>query len=87
MSRQCTYDDFEFLFTEAENQADKFPTKPYFPSQEDIDKMEADIDKYYEFITYLLANNPKPVNDEQKECMRRLDNIINDNTEFIEENE
>lgn len=81
---QLSYDDYDEKCVKMELVSDKFPTKPYFPPEEEIEVMAGDLDKYYDFIVYLASTNPAPTTPEESESMKSLNKIISDNTEFTD---
>jgi len=79
-----TYDEYEDKCTTMEDMHDKFPTKPYFPAEADIIIMAGNLEKYYDFIVYLVSTNPTPETTEEVNSMKLLNKIIADNTVFAE---
>lgn len=81
---KLSYDEYDEKCAKMEDVHEKFPTKPYFPSEAEIIFMAADLDKYYEHIVYLASTNPAQVTPEEFNSMKLLNKVISDNTEFTD---
>lgn len=81
---KMTYDEFDAKCEYMEAVNEKFPTKPYFPSEEDIRIMAEEVDKYYDLIVYLVSTNPLPSTPEEAYSMKLLNKLISEYTEFTE---
>lgn len=81
---KMSYDEYDEKCTKMELVNEKFPTRPYFPSEEEIMIMGGDLNKYYDHIVYLASTNPAPTTSEEMKSMKLLNKVINDNTEFTE---
>ena len=81
---KLSYDEYDEKCEKMELVNENFPTKPYFPSEEDITIMAGDLYKYYDHIVYLATTNPAPTTPEEAESMKLLNKVISENTEFTE---
>lgn len=81
---KLTYDEYDEMCARMEEVYEKYPTKPYFPSEEEIMIMAGNIDKYYDFIVYLASTNPIPATPDEVSSMKLLNKVIGSNTEFTE---
>ncbi len=82
--KNITYDELDNLYDKMEKLNEQYPSTPYFPTPAEIEEIKKDPDKYYEFLIYLTANNPHPVNPEDIESDRAMNAIIKTNTEYVE---
>lgn len=81
---KLSYDEFDEKCTKMEEVNEAFPTKPYFPSEEEIIAMSTDLNKYFDHIVYLVSTNPAPITPVEVNSMKLLNKVISDNTEFID---
>lgn len=81
---KMTDDEFESKNIEAEERFEKHPTDPYFPSPSEMEEINAEPEKFYDYIIYLTATNPRPVTDAEKESDKAMNDFIRRNTKFVE---
>jgi len=81
---RLTYDQYEEKCDQMEKLFGRFPTKPYFPTEEEINTMASNIHKFYDFLVYLATTNPLPITEEEVKSMKLINKIIGSSTEFVE---
>lgn len=77
-------DGYENKCLKMEDVVEKYPTSPYFPTTAEIEAMEADLYKYYDFLVYLTTINPTPSTPDEKASMEMMNLVIDAHTEFTD---
>lgn len=81
---KITYDEYDAWCDKMNTLFEKAPTKPYYPTEEDLDIMDQEFDKYKDFLIYLSETNPAGQTSIEKESMKRINSIINSHFEFVD---
>ena len=83
--RVITYSEYDAICENFERrEALRFdaPVLPYYPSEQELDAMESNADQYIDFLIYLDQCNPAPITPQEKDCVKRIRRILNDNLQF-----
>ena len=59
--------------------------KDYIPTEDDLETMGKDPDKYAAFLVWLCGNHPEPENEKEKGCLKQAVRLRNKSIEFVEE--
>jgi hypothetical protein len=80
---KTTYDNLDQMFSLMETLSDS-PIR-FFPNEEECQEMEQHLDKYFQFIIFLLANQIPPSSQEEKDSVKRLNDIVKNHVSYKEE--
>lgn len=82
--KKTTYDNLEQMFLIMDEVEAIDDNRRFYPDEEECKKIEEDIDTYYDLLVYLCTVNIKPITEEEKESVVRINAILNSHTHIEE---